>query len=85
VKAGNRFEASAGREIDAGVVALVSSGDVRTAAARQRVDQVAADLRAQPDVAQVQSFYTTHAPAMSRTTGGRRTSSPTSSRSPTRR
>jgi RND superfamily putative drug exporter len=37
---------------------------VHRAAARQRVDQVAAELRAQPDVAAVQSFYTTHNPAM---------------------
>jgi uncharacterized membrane protein YdfJ with MMPL/SSD domain len=64
VKAQNRFEASTGRQIDAGVVALVRSGTVGTAAARQRVEQVAGDLRAQPDVAQVQSFYTTHDPAM---------------------
>jgi RND superfamily putative drug exporter len=64
VKAQDRFEASAGRQIDAGVVALVRSGNVGTAAARQRVDQVAAQLRAQRDVAQVQSFYTTHDPAM---------------------
>ncbi|HWE14154.1 MAG TPA: MMPL family transporter [Solirubrobacteraceae bacterium] len=64
VKAANRFEASAGRQIDAGVVALVSSGDVGATAARKRVDQVGAELRAQPDVAQVQSFYTTHNPAM---------------------
>jgi RND superfamily putative drug exporter len=64
VKAGNRFEASTGRQIDAGVVALVSSGNVGTAAARQRVARVAAKLRASHDVAQVQSFYTTHSPAM---------------------
>jgi putative drug exporter of the RND superfamily len=64
VKARDRFEASAGRQIDAGIVALVSSGNVGTAAARQRVDQVAADLRTQPDVAQVQSFYTTRNPDM---------------------
>ncbi len=64
VKAGTRFEASTGRQIDAGVVALVSSGNVGTSAARHRVNQVAADLRAQPDVAQVQSFYTSHNPAM---------------------
>jgi RND superfamily putative drug exporter len=64
VKAASRFEASAGRQIDAGVVALVSSGDVGATAARKRVDQVGAELRAQPDVAQVQSFYTTHNPAM---------------------
>jgi uncharacterized membrane protein YdfJ with MMPL/SSD domain len=64
VKARHRFEAGAGRQIDAGVVALVSSGDVGTTAARHRVDQVAAALRAQPDVAQVQSFYTAHDQAM---------------------
>jgi uncharacterized membrane protein YdfJ with MMPL/SSD domain len=64
VKAENRFEASTGRQIDAGVVALVSSGNVGTAGARQRVDRVAAELRDQPDVAQVRSFYTTHNPAM---------------------
>jgi RND superfamily putative drug exporter len=64
VKAANRFEASTGRQIDAGVVALVSTGDVNMPAARHRVEEVAAQLRAQPDVAEVQSFYTTHNPAM---------------------
>jgi RND superfamily putative drug exporter len=64
VQATNRFQAAAGRQIDAGVVALVQSGDVRTPAARQRVAQVAAKLRAQPHVAVVQSFYTTHDRAM---------------------
>src|SRR6266566_2743809 len=34
VKARHRFEAGAGRQIDAGVVALVSSGNVGTTAAR---------------------------------------------------
>ena len=64
VKATNRFESATGRQIDAGVVAVVSSGDVRTAAARQRVARVAAELAAQPDVASVESFYTAHNPAM---------------------
>ena len=64
VQAKNRFEAATGRQIDPGVVALVSSGDVRSSAARKRVESVAAELRAQPDVASVQSFYTTHDPAM---------------------
>jgi uncharacterized membrane protein YdfJ with MMPL/SSD domain len=64
VKARHRFETGAGRQIDAGVVALVRSGDVGTTAARHRVTQVAAALRAQPDVAQVQSFYTAHDQAM---------------------
>jgi uncharacterized membrane protein YdfJ with MMPL/SSD domain len=64
VKATNRFQAATGRDIDADVVALVDTGNVRTAAARNRVNQVAAELRAQPHVAQVQSFYSTHNPAM---------------------
>ena len=64
VQATNRFQAATGRQIDPGVVALVSSGDVHSAAARQRVQSVAAELRAQPDVASVASFYTTHDPAM---------------------
>jgi RND superfamily putative drug exporter len=64
VQATNRFQAATGRRIDPGVVALVSSGDVRSFVARQRVEGVAAELRAQPDVASVASFYTTHNPAM---------------------
>ncbi len=64
VQATNRFQAATGRQLDPGVVALVSSGDVRSAAARQRVGSVAAELGAQPDVARVASFYTTHDPAM---------------------
>ena len=64
VHATNRFQVAAGRQIDAGVVALVRSGNVGTPPARQRVEQVAAQLRSQPDVAEVQSFYTTHNPSM---------------------
>jgi uncharacterized membrane protein YdfJ with MMPL/SSD domain len=64
VQATNRFQDATGRQIDPGVIALVSSGDVRSPAARQRVDSVAAELRAQPDVASVASFYATHDPAM---------------------
>ena len=64
VQAKKRFQASTGRQIDPGVVALVSNADVRSPAARQRVESVAAELEAQPDVASVQSFYTTHDPAM---------------------
>jgi uncharacterized membrane protein YdfJ with MMPL/SSD domain len=64
VKARHRFEAGAGRQVDAGVVALLRSGNVGTTAARHRVARVAAALRAQPDVAQVQSFYTAHDQAM---------------------
>src|SRR5580693_5898303 len=56
VQATNRFQAAAHRELDAGVVALIDSGDVRSPAARSRVSQVATELRAGPDVASVQSF-----------------------------
>ena len=64
VRAAHRFEASTGRQIDPGVVALVSAGDIGTAATHRRVDHVAAELRDQPDVARVQSFYITHDRAM---------------------
>ena len=45
VQASNRYKDAAGHLIDPGVVALVSSGNVHSAAARQRVDQVADQLR----------------------------------------
>src|ERR1700749_4830602 len=64
VQASNRYKDAAGHLIDPGVVALVSSGNVHGAAARQRVDQVADQLRHAPNVAVVRTFYTTHNPAM---------------------
>src|SRR3954451_7972158 len=64
VRAANRFEAAAHRKIDPGVVALVSAGDVRSSAARQRVEQAARELRAEPDVASAVSFYESRDPAM---------------------
>jgi RND superfamily putative drug exporter len=64
VKATHRFEHAAGRQIDAGVVALVQPGEVRSPAAQARVGQIAAQLRAQPDVARVVSYYDAHDPAM---------------------
>jgi hypothetical protein len=64
VQATHRFEHAAGRQIDAGVVALVQPGAVRSSAAKARVGQVAAQLRLQPDVARVVSYYDTHDPAM---------------------
>jgi RND superfamily putative drug exporter len=63
VQATNRFQAAAGRQIDAGVVALIKSGNVRSAAAQKRVRAVEQQLRVQPDVVSVQSFYDTHNPA----------------------
>jgi RND superfamily putative drug exporter len=59
VQATNRFERAAGRQIDAGVVALVHSGNVGSAAARGRVRHVEGELRGSPDVARVLSFYDT--------------------------
>ena len=64
IQAMNRYQDAAGRQVDAGVVALVSSGAVRTSAARERVSRVAQQLRAQPDVARVVSFYDVRNPAM---------------------
>src|SRR3954468_16024907 len=64
VQATHRFEHAAGRQIDAGVVALVQPGEVRSSEAKVRVSQVAAQLRAQPDVARVVSYYDAHDPAM---------------------
>ncbi|HEX8975846.1 MAG TPA: MMPL family transporter [Solirubrobacteraceae bacterium] len=64
VQAMTRFQAAAGRQLEPGVVALVSSGDVRSAAGGQRVERVERALRAQPDVARVLSYYDTHDPAM---------------------
>ena len=53
VQATNRFQSGAGRQIDPGVIALIATGDVRSATARQRVAQVETELRRQPDVASV--------------------------------
>jgi RND superfamily putative drug exporter len=64
VQATNRFQTAAGRQIDAGVVALVHSGNVRSSGARGRVAQVAARLRSQPDVARVVSYYDSRNAAM---------------------
>jgi uncharacterized membrane protein YdfJ with MMPL/SSD domain len=64
VQASNRFEHAAGRQIDAGIVALVRSGDVRSPAARARVEHVVHQLGANPDVAAAVSFYDSHDPAM---------------------
>jgi uncharacterized membrane protein YdfJ with MMPL/SSD domain len=70
VRAVNRYQAVAGRQLDPGVVALVRSGSVHSARARIRVEQVAARLRAQPGLARVVSFYDTHDPSMVSRDGG---------------
>jgi RND superfamily putative drug exporter len=64
VKATSRFEAATHRKIDPGVVAIVSTADVASPAAQRRVEQVAGQLRTEPDVASALSFYDTHDPAM---------------------
>jgi putative drug exporter of the RND superfamily len=69
VQATNRFQAAAHRQIDPGIVALVNVGDVHSTAAKQRVDQVAAELRRGPDVAATVTYYGSHNPAMVSTDG----------------
>ena len=66
VQATNRFQAATDREIDPGVVALVTltKANVNSRVAEDRVDQVASQLRAGPDVARVVTYYDTHNPAM---------------------
>jgi uncharacterized membrane protein YdfJ with MMPL/SSD domain len=64
VQATKHFEDAAGRQIDAGIVALVNSGNVDKPAAAERIGQVAAQLRREPAVASVVSYYDTHNPAM---------------------
>jgi RND superfamily putative drug exporter len=64
VQATSRFETATGRQIEPGIVALVSAGDIRRSVTKTRVEQVAAKLGAQPDVASVATFYTTHNAAM---------------------
>jgi RND superfamily putative drug exporter len=64
VQAANRFEAAAHRKIDPGIVALVAAGDVSSSPAHRRIEQVVGQLRAEPEVASVASFYTTRDPAM---------------------
>src|SRR5207244_6118666 len=57
VQAERRFEAADGRKIDPGIVAIVSAGDVGSSAVKRRVEQVVTQLRAEPDVASVASYY----------------------------
>ncbi len=66
VQATNRFQAAAGRQLDAGVVALITSrgGPVTDAATRTRIQQVSRQLQAEPAVAEVASILTAPNPAM---------------------
>src|SRR6266516_6519898 len=64
VQATNRYQAATGRQINPGVVALVTTGNVHSAAAKRRVLGVEAQLRSSRDVATVSSYYASHDPAM---------------------
>ena len=64
VEATDRYQAVTGRQIDPGVVALVTVGDVRSAAAEHRVREVEAQLRSSRDVATVSSYYDNRDSAM---------------------
>jgi uncharacterized membrane protein YdfJ with MMPL/SSD domain len=64
VQAERRFEAAAGRKIDPGIVAIVSAGAVKSPAVERRVGQVVDQLRGEPDVLSVASFYDTRDSAM---------------------
>ncbi|HET8750922.1 MAG TPA: MMPL family transporter [Gaiellaceae bacterium] len=64
VQATNRYQAATGRQIDPGVVALVTTGDIHSAAAERRVRRVEAQLRASRDIAAVSSYYDSHDRAM---------------------
>jgi uncharacterized membrane protein YdfJ with MMPL/SSD domain len=66
VQATNRFEATAGRQLDAGVVALITSrsAPVTAPAERARIQQVSHQLSADPAVARVTSILTTPDPAL---------------------
>src|SRR6266571_3103930 len=64
VQATHRYQAATGRQIDPGVVALVTTGGVHSAAAERRVRQVEAQLRASRDVATASSYYNSHDSAM---------------------
>lgn len=64
VQATNRYQEATGRQIDPGVVALVTVGDIHSATDEQRVREVEAQMRSSRDVAAVSSYYDTHDPAM---------------------
>jgi uncharacterized membrane protein YdfJ with MMPL/SSD domain len=70
VQAMNRYQAAAGRQIDPGVIALVTAGDVHSAGAERRVREVEAQLRASRDIAKVSSYYDSHDPSAISRDGG---------------
>ena len=64
VQATNRYQAATGKQIDPGVVALVTVSDVNSAMAERRVREVEAELLSSRDVATVSSYYDSHDSAM---------------------
>ncbi len=64
VQATNRYQAATGRQIDPGVIVLVTTGDVNSTGAERRTRRVEAQLRASSDVAAVSSYYDSHDPGM---------------------
>jgi uncharacterized membrane protein YdfJ with MMPL/SSD domain len=64
VQAANRYEAATGREIDPGIVALVTTGGLRRADAERRVRHVETQLRGNRDIAAVSSYYDSRNPEM---------------------
>src|ERR1700759_125774 len=64
VQAERRYQAASGRQINPGIVAVVSAGDVHSAAAEARVRSVERQLRSTRDVASVSSYYDSHDQAM---------------------
>src|SRR5436853_6701478 len=57
VQATNRYQAATGRQIDPGVIALVTTGNVHSAGAERRVRRVEVRLRSSRDMASVSSYY----------------------------
>jgi RND superfamily putative drug exporter len=65
VQASNRFQAAAHRQLDPGVVALVSTPQgISSEQTRHRVQQIETTLQQGPDVAKVLTYYQTRNPAM---------------------
>ena len=64
IKAIDRYEAAAHVRIEPDVLAVINVGNVATPAAKATVTKFASQLATRPGVASVQTFYTTHNPAL---------------------
>ena len=67
-QATSRYQAATGRQIDPGVIALVT-GDIHSKRAERRVREVEVRLRASRDIAAVRSYYDGQNPAMAASDG----------------